>query len=198
MPQYFDFTVSLQNVLPRPWRRFLIGTGARFAALHAAIQDACGWANSHMYVFRAASAYDNEDIAGLRMGDGSVEDAKLPDAARTQLARYFGIEKFTTCLYLYDFGDSWAHDVQLNAIVELPEQFTRRLLGGEYVFPPDDCGGSPGFVRIQEALRTGNDPEGLLDWAQGIWSWTGVFDFEETRNRFDMASMSPRKGRRRY
>ena len=49
---YFDFTVSLQDVLPRPWRRFLITRSVTFAALHSAIQDACGWANSHLYQFR--------------------------------------------------------------------------------------------------------------------------------------------------
>jgi pRiA4b ORF-3-like protein len=188
MPRYFDFTVSLQDVLPRPWRRFLIGAGSRFAALHSAIQVACGWSNSHLYLFRAAGDHDHREIAGLWVEDGLGEDAGLPNAEKLSLSTYFGVEKFTTCLYLYDFGDGWTHDVQLNEIVELPEQFTRRLSGGEHAFPPDDCGGPLGYLTIQHALRTGEDPEGTLDWAHGVWGWTGTFDLGEARRRFDMAS----------
>jgi len=185
MPAYFDFTVSLQDVLPRPWRRFQIARSARFAALHAAIQDACGWSDSHMYLFRAAGDYDNDAIAGLRLEDGDDDLVEpVPSAAATGIARYFGPAARTTCLYVYDFGDGWAHDVQLNDVVDLKERFTRRLLGGEHAFPPDDCGGPIGYVAIQQALRTGRDPEGLLDWARDVWGWTGAFDLDQQQERF--------------
>jgi len=184
MPAYFDFTVSLQGVLPRPWRRFLLPVTARFATLHSAIQDACGWSESHLYLFRAAGDLDHEAIAGLILADDDLSEP-MADASTTPLARYFGAGERTTCLYVYDFGDNWVHDVQLNDVVTLPERFTRRLLGGEHPFPPDDSGGAFGYVAIQEALRTGKDPEGLLDWARGVWGWTGEFDLEAVRKRFE-------------
>ena len=153
MPQYFDFTVSLQDVLPRPWRRFLLRSTARFAALHSAIQDACGWTNSHLYLFRAAGDYEHDVIAGLRLEDGDDDmNGPVPSAEQTYVARYFGAEGRTTCLYVYDFGDEWTHDVQLNDIVTLPDRFTRRLLGGEYAFPPDDSGGAHRYAIIQKAF----------------------------------------------
>ena len=188
MPQYFDFTVSLQDVIPRPWRRFLIRSTARFAALHSAMQDACGWTNSHLYLFRAAGDYQHDVIAGLRIEDGDDDmNGPVPSAEQTHVARYFGVEGRTTCLYVYDFGDEWTHDVQLNDIVTLPDRFTRRLLGGEHAFPPDDSGGAHRYTIIQKALRTGKDPEGLLDWARDTWDWTGEFDLEKTRRAFDKA-----------
>lgn len=193
MPAYFDFTVSLQDVLPRPWRRFLIASNARFAALHSAIQDACGWSSSHMYLFRAAGDYDHDVIAGLRLEEGDDDlNEPTPSAEKTHVARYFGGEGRTTCLYVYDFGDDWTHDVQLNDIVNLPDRFSRRLLGGEHAFPPDDSGGAHSYTVIQEALRTGKDPEGLLDWARGTWGWTGEFDLEKTRRTFDKAPKASR------
>ena len=70
--------------------------------------------------------------------------------------------------------------------MKLPEKFTRRLLGGEHAFPPDDCGGSPGYAQIQRVLSTGKDPEGLLDWARDTWEWTGAFDLDAVRTRFNM------------
>jgi hypothetical protein len=185
MPVYLDFTVSLQDVLPRPWRRFLIPGSATFARLHSAIQDACGWSNSHLYEFRATGDHAHETIAGLRIEDGEDDLAgPVPNAATIRLTRYFGRGAFTTALYLYDFGDGWVHDVQLNDVVRLSEKLPRRLSGGEHAFPPDDCGGPLGYAEIQEALRTGKDPEGLLEWARGVWGWTGAFDLEEVRRRF--------------
>jgi hypothetical protein len=46
---------------------------------------------------------------------------------------------------------------------------------------------------MQEALRTGKDPQGLLEWARETSGWTGEFDLEKTRRRFDKA---PRASRR--
>jgi hypothetical protein len=59
------------------------------------------------------------------------------------------------------------------------------LLGGEYVFPPDDSGGPSGYEQMQKALLTGEDPEGLLEWASSVWGWTGAFDLAETQRRFE-------------
>jgi uncharacterized protein len=193
MPAYFDFTVSLQGVLPRPWRRFLLPVTARFATLHSAIQDACGWSGSHLYLFRSAGAYDHGAIAGLIVDDTNLMEP-MADASTTPLMRYFGAGEGTTCLYVYDFGDDWVHDVQLNEVVSLPERITRRLSGGEHSFPPDDCGGPHGYGAIQTALRTGKDPEGVLQWARDVWEWTGEFDLDAVRKRFEPRQRKQRPG----
>ena len=39
MPRYYEFEVSLQELQPRIWRRFLLRTTATFAQLHQAIQQ---------------------------------------------------------------------------------------------------------------------------------------------------------------
>lgn len=109
----------------------------------------------------------------------------VPDAKRTRLTRYFGPGRATSCFYLYDFGDDWTHDVQLNDVVQVRGRQHRRLVGGEHPFPPDDSGGPGGYTAIQDALRTGKDPEGLLDWARETWGWTGTFDLDAARERFD-------------
>lgn len=185
MPMYFDFTVSLQDVLPRPWRRFLLRTNASFATLHAAIQDACGWTNSHLHEFRTGGEGPRETIAGLGLEE-RADGVAVPvsDGASVRLTSYFGPGAFTTALYLYDFGDGWVHDVQLNDVVTVAETFSRRLLGGEHAFPPDDSGGPSGYEQIQLALQTGKDPDGLLEWASETWDWTGTFDLEDARKQF--------------
>lgn len=51
MSEYFEFEVSLKDVKPKIWRRFLIPTTATFLHLHEAIQYSCGWNNCHLYSF---------------------------------------------------------------------------------------------------------------------------------------------------
>ena len=186
MATYFDFTVSLQDVLPRPWRRFLIAGTASFATLSTAIQDACGWSGGHLFRFQATGAYDGDAIAGLRIGDGDDDmDGIVPDAKNVKVTRQFAPGRSTTCLYLYDFGDDWTHDVQLNDVVSLRQRFRRRLAGGEHAFPPEDCGGPWGYMSLRAAMRTGRDPDGLVAWARETWGWTGEFDLDVVRAAFD-------------
>jgi hypothetical protein len=45
LPKYFDFEVSLCEVTPRIWRRFLLHSTATFSDSDVAIQEACGWWN---------------------------------------------------------------------------------------------------------------------------------------------------------
>ena len=188
MPAYYEFVVSLQDVLPRPWRRFQLRTTVSFAALHDAIQAAGGWAGSHLYLFLESGVHEPRPIAALDTEPWEAGAAPLPDAGRTRLARHFGRPgeaRATSCLYQYDFGDDWLHDVQLWSVAERPERFARRLLDGAHAFPPDDCGGVGGYAALQRALATGDDPEGVVDWARGVWGWTDAFDLAVARARFD-------------
>ncbi|MBP7146442.1 MAG: plasmid pRiA4b ORF-3 family protein [Acidobacteria bacterium] len=184
MPRYYDFEVTLCDVEPRIFRRFLLRDDLTFAAVHEAIQDACGWTNSHLHVFRRLKAHERGiDLAGLPHED---MDEPPPDSGRVKLQSFFGSEP-SRCFYLYDFGDSWWHELVCHGTVELPESFQRRLLGGARAFPPDDCGGTGGY---QDCVRVilGDDEdleeaEELREWLQG-WR-PEVFYFEEAKREFD-------------
>jgi hypothetical protein len=55
--------------------------------------------------------------------------------------------------YLYDFGDSWRHDLRLEAIVlPDPQASYPRCLAGERRAPPEDVGESPGYEDYLEAM----------------------------------------------
>jgi len=108
MPEYFDFQVSLREIEPRIWRRFLIRSDATFEVLHEAIQDACGWHCCHLFEFQDEAG---ELLAGAPDDSGFAEQP-VPDAAEVSLASFFsGRTRKKSCLYVYDFGDDWQHDV---------------------------------------------------------------------------------------
>ena len=48
----FVFKTTLNYCTPRVWRRIAVPRGYTFFDLHCAIQDAMGWADSHLHTFR--------------------------------------------------------------------------------------------------------------------------------------------------
>ena len=186
MPKYFEFEVTLLEIEPRIWRRFLLRQNASFKTLHVAIQKACGWWNYHLYVFRAEMEYDeSSDIAGVPTG--VYLDKPTPDAARVKVMSYLGGDRIDRCYYLYDFGDDWWHEVRLRRIVARPEKFTRRLIGGARAFPHEDSGGIPGYEDcVKAALHQDkglDDPDRLRTWLEG-WQPEG-FDLKKAKKAFD-------------
>lgn len=185
MPAYFEFEVSLDGVKPKIWRRFLLRDAAAFWDLHCAIQDACGWNYSHLFVFREPGRR-GDDIAGMPLEDEPMipsDEPPAPAAKKVKLSAYFGPGKQKACAYEYDFGDSWEHTVKLRKVVDLPEKFKRRLLAGARAFPLDDCGSIPGYYNCIEVLKGGEDPDGLKEW-MGKWD-PEAFDLEEMKKTFD-------------
>ena len=192
MPEFFEFEVELLDIKPRIWRRFLIHKKATFEELHLAIQDACGWENYHLYVF--CNRRYGDEIAGIPYDDACGGEP-TPDARKIKLADYFDCGKPCKIVYEYDFGDSWQHALKLKKCVKLPESFKRRLLAGKRAFPPEDCGGIPGYEECLEALEYKENPdpdideyakdelESRLEW---LYGWAPEdFDLKAVKGAFD-------------
>jgi len=188
VPRYFELEISLLGIKPRIWRRILIGSEASFSALHEAIQDGFGWENYHLWEFRGEDP-DNTPIAGLASDDEPPWGAPVPNARKVKLSQCFGGRRgLTRCLYVYDFGDCWEHEVKLVGSVDEMKQFQRRLISGERACPPEDCGGVGGYMRMVQFIETGedpwgDDPEELAEWL-GDWR-PGAFDAEDIREGCD-------------
>lgn len=195
MPTYLEVEVVLRFVKPKVWRRFLIRNDVSLDALHNAIQDACGWWNSHLYGFftHYSDGVDwHSQIARSPHEEGGWDDGpKAPSAARVRLPTMLA-EKGDKCFYVYDYGDNWEHDVKVVAVHELNEKFKRKLLAGERAFPLEDSGSFPGYEEI--VANFGKPEEGLdeevrqrLDWAHGMdpnWH-PDKFDFGAVKKVFD-------------
>lgn len=187
MPDYYEFEVSLCDAPSRTWRRFLLAKrGATFADLHDAIQAACGWLDCHLHLF------ETEPRGKVLAGSSPLDDAfgeAVSDSSEVELSGYFTPRGEKKCVYEYDFGDSWLHEVELRRLIPLEESFTRRLVAGRRAFPPEDCGGIPGYLRISTVVLLGEDPWGenpaeLKAWI-GDWH-PEAFSLEESKARFDL------------
>jgi hypothetical protein len=143
--RYMDFRVVLDNISPPIWRRFLLAENSTFDDLHYAIQDSMGWQCSHLFEFHGRKGRQpiaKPPFAEIDELDSFDED--VPATDKLKLSSYF-FAKGDRCRYEYDFGDGWEHRITLRGIVEFPERFERRLLGGARACPPEDCGGPWGY-----------------------------------------------------
>lgn len=73
--------------------------------------------------------------------------------------------------YTYDYGDNWEHTIELEKIIENKDDVKIGKKGlacvaGEGLGPLEDCGGTPGYLRLQKILKNPQDPEHdeLKDW----------------------------------
>jgi hypothetical protein len=55
-------------------------------------------------------------------------------------------------VWVYDFGDSWEHDVRLSSVEEYAEGEARQIVfvSGKRACPPEDCGGIWGYEDLLE------------------------------------------------
>jgi hypothetical protein len=189
---YFEFEVSLDGVQPRIWRRFLLRRNSTFHELHDTIQIACGWQDYHLYEFREwAEGQDRwqsrKGIACSPYSEFMGDEDPVPFGPQVKLGSFFR-KAGDRCLYLYDFGDGWCHQVELKDIRKQAGQFRRHMLAGERAFPPEDCGGIGGYEECLQAFKMtevdltqlDDDERGEMEsrktW-MGNWNPEG-FDFE--------------------
>lgn len=166
-----QFLVVLSGTNPLVWRRIRVPGTYSFWDLHVAIQDAMGWEDSHLHLFRAA-----DPASGVVVTLGPPDPEGWSDRSMT-LEQTVGILSYSrhgtpAIHYTYDFGDDWHHSI----IFEDYDQASTGVaepacLGGADSCPPEDVGGSHGYSEMLGALADPNAPRHreLLEWLGGAW-----------------------------
>lgn len=177
-----QFKVTLKDVKPAVWRRIEVPASYTFWELHVAIQDAMGWLDCHLHLFRVRGAARRFVEIGIP-DDDPFEDMPAWLAGWTvQVADYFR-RVGARASYEYDFGDGWRHDLRLEAILPRAAKTKYpRCVAGAQRCPPEDCGGPYGY---RELLKTISDPdheeyESMLEWLGGPID-PGSFDPADVR-----------------
>ncbi len=156
--------ISLVGSDPLIWRRIVVDSRNTFHDLDIILQIAMGWESIHHYNFKV----DNYHITthDEAFNDIGPEDSKSIDAQDLTLHDALlrsGVKNF---LYEYDLGDGWIHNIQIESVKELEEEYYPICLDGEMSCPPEDCGGIPGYYRMLKILDNKLHPEheSMKDW----------------------------------
>lgn len=188
----YQLKITLYNTKSAVWRRILVPESYTFYDLHVAIQNAMGWTDSHLHCFEKREFGNKKYNRPLLVIDCpySVEEYKreLPTLYVTETPiTYIFKEEKDSITYVYDFGDSWEHDIVLEKILAKDsKQKYPVCLDGRLACPPEDCGSIPGYYECIQASQGKGDKE-IREWI-GDWD-PKHFDpkeivFENPRKRF--------------
>ena len=188
--QALQFRIGLLGILPMIWRRILVPADYTFWDFHVAIQDAMGWTDSHLHAFRVTNRETrHEDLVGIPDDEGEMP-ATLP-GSEIPIQKYLDYYN-PLCLYEYDFGDSWLHEVVLEAYVTTSKKVPV-CLAGERACPPEDVGGVPGYENFLAVIKNPNheEHESMLEWVGGSFD-PEAFDpkqvsFDSPKERWRLA-----------
>lgn len=101
----FDIKVTLAGTEPPVWRRLLVRADLRLDRLHAILQAAFGWTDSHLHHFYTGNRRTGMTYYGTLDPDG--DDWGPPqEEERKHMLGDLAPGKRATLAYEYDFGDS--------------------------------------------------------------------------------------------
>ena len=143
--------VSLRDVSPPVWRMLEVPSETTLGELSDVLVMAMGWEGYHLHAFTADGTIywpvsrddwfdDREDETRHRIGE------VLPQSGMTME-------------WEYDMGDSWAHDIVVQAVAPAdPGARQPRCTDGSGACPPEDCGGVWGYAELVGAVSDSGHP----------------------------------------
>ncbi|MCC6355252.1 MAG: plasmid pRiA4b ORF-3 family protein [Verrucomicrobiae bacterium] len=143
--------------MPPVWRSLLVAGDATLGWLHAALQVAMGWTNSHLHRFGTAAGDFSDSSFELDCGDeGRVRMMDVAPVVGAELE------------YEYDMGDGWLHHVTVELITGPQGPIARDAECGDgaRACPPEDCGGpaGPRFAEAGRGVEAEFDGRAVAEW----------------------------------
>jgi hypothetical protein len=163
----YHLEVVLNRVEPQVRRRLQVPGNANLGWLHAVIQVAMGWTNSHLHQFRDGERIVSDPAFEL---DEFEDNPPVVDERKVMLMQVAPREH-DEILYEYDFGDSWEHRISVVKVLD-PDAAAAKValcLDGARACPPEDCGGIWGYENLLNIIGNPRHKEHktMLEWLGG-------------------------------
>ncbi len=171
--------VTLLYTKPPIWREFLVSPAMKLSHFCGLLQAGMGWEGGHLdELVKGRERYAAPSPFGE---DEFDEDTK--QASKFKVSDVLS-KKGSKCHYLYDFGDSWEHEI---TVIETGLTHAGKLpvcVAGARACPPEDCGGNPGYEDLCEAMKNKKHPEreSLIEWLGEVYD-PEAFDLAEVNQR---------------
>lgn len=172
----YQIKITLDHINPPIWRRIQVPGNVSLLQFHFILQIAMGWTNSHLHEFQIGE----ERFGTSFEDDWGGPEYELKEEEQYQLEQVIPA-RGDSFSYLYDFGDSWEHTLEVEEILSpSAAQSYPRCLSGARACPPEDVGGPWGYEDFLEAIKNPDHPEheDYLRWIGGAFE-PEAFDPEQ-------------------
>jgi len=185
--QVYQLKITLKNSHPPIWRRVLVPEHFTLGDLHDIIQTVMPWDDAHLHEFVVGGVtYGMPDMDSFFEDDTRDEDeVSLQKVIKPATKRF---------KYLYDFGDSWEHVIEIEKKLPAEEGvYYPVCLKGAKAAPPDDVGGLWGYYNLLEVQSKPDSPE-----YDNVMEWLGepvdpdAFDLEVVNRRLKFPDLPGR------
>lgn len=162
MMSILELKITLLDTKPSVYRTIHIENTRTFYDLHVAIQIAFGWQDYHLHDFRL-----NDEVIGPKE---FIDEQNILEESTILLSKKIVFEK-QKFIYIYDFGDSWEHKIELVKFVKPKKTFYPRCIRGTRNTPSEDCGGVWGFEEFKEIMGNRKHPQHkeMKEWYGGLF-----------------------------
>ncbi len=154
----YKVNAVISKTQPKIWRQLYVNPNITFADLHQALRLAFCWNEPISYEF---------SIFGYNLSDKRESDMDL-SANQFILADLISNinESFQ---YSLRFDFDWNIDILVENITnqKLKDGYVS-FIDGEYLSPPEDCGGSEGLIQLKKILKGKK-----TDLSEGLFEWYG-------------------------
>ncbi len=171
--------IRLLGISPMIWRRLLVPASSTLQEFHGVMQAAMGWEGLHLYMF---------EIRALHYGS-----ADLSVASPQVTLESFRFRTNAKITYVYDMMARWEHEIRIEDRIDADEGKRYPVcIGGQGTCPPEDCGGSEGYLACRDeamGLSALEDIDTLAGLLKEIIldGKHGLLDDEDTRSALEDA-----------
>jgi len=174
----YRIRVAITGAEPPVWRRIDVASDLFLDRVHDVLQVVMGWEDYHLHQFASGAAAHHPQAENYVMPSAFEEDAVGVDERRVRLDEVL-VEPGDRLHYEYDFGDSWSHTLDLEAVLDRKPDDPAQCIDGAWACPPEDCGGIGGYFELQRVLADPDDPD-----HDQMRTWAGE-DFDPARFNLD-------------
>ncbi|WP_404454490.1 plasmid pRiA4b ORF-3 family protein [Virgibacillus necropolis] len=143
----YELKITLRDVGRPVWRKVRIDEDATFNDLHKLIQVSFGWLDMHLHSF-FPNQVNGKQVDRIEIKDAEtieIDQDMSPlfsndsyDQESEKLADWF-VQLKDKVVYIYDFGDDWAHDIVLMKKVKPKKNASYpHCIGAKNVAPEED------------------------------------------------------------
>ncbi|GAB6485833.1 plasmid pRiA4b ORF-3 family protein [Bacillus cereus] len=157
--KYYQLHLELVGCPFPIWRKVILPAKLTFDDLHDVIQCLFQWEHQYLFEFTvgkyAISASPDSSISFAMLEQ--TTPSRMLRTDRTMLFEQIK-KKHQIFQYVYDFGDYWLLQIQVEDIFE--QNFDEiTCTGGENAAPLEDIGGIPGYLEFLEVIKDSSHPQ---------------------------------------